>query len=350
MRRLLLILACFAVSAAGFSRLVWRETEWDFGAIKEVDGKATHGFVAVNAGVDTVSVESVRSSCGCTTSDFVPSRLLPGDSLTLSVTYNPSFRPGPFDKPLTVSTSGGNYRLSVKGRVVPTSHTLGKLFPKKVGGMRITNSAVVIGEVKQGGRRTANVMAYNASDDTLRLRADGLSEEFDFSVMPDTLPPGHLASVSVTCHPARGARVELRRLPLRLFAGEEKLAELEVTARVVPENGVRADFSGSPRIVAAADRLDFTPLSRGKKRKMELEVRNEGKSDLLISDAVAADSAVTVEKYPKKLKPGGTGKITVAVDGDKLPDGGVLNSSIAVYTNDPLNMTLQIRVVGASTK
>ena len=85
MRRLTVILTAALVAAAAYAQLQWKETAWDFGIIKEADGKVAHRFAYRNGGADTVVVKRTSSSCGCTTARLADTVILPGDSGSLLV-------------------------------------------------------------------------------------------------------------------------------------------------------------------------------------------------------------------------------------------------------------------------
>jgi hypothetical protein len=52
-------------SGSGAPRLKFKETSWDFGKIKQGE-IVSHEFVFTNEGDDTLKIERVASSCGCT--------------------------------------------------------------------------------------------------------------------------------------------------------------------------------------------------------------------------------------------------------------------------------------------
>ena len=60
------------------------------------------------------------------------------------------------------------------------------------------------------------------------------------------------------------------------------------------------------------------------------------------------DDAVAVKKTARCLKPGRKGKICITLDPSKMADGRLLNSSVVIFTNDPLQGTVQIRTVGTT--
>lgn len=94
------------------------ETEFDFGEIKELDGKVSHKFVFTNNSKKPIKILSVKPSCGCTTPDWSKKELKPGDDGYIIAEYNPRGRPGVFRKSLSVITSDNNRALIfIKGKV-----------------------------------------------------------------------------------------------------------------------------------------------------------------------------------------------------------------------------------------
>ena len=175
MRRLTVILTAALVAAAVSAQLQWKETAWDFGIIKEADGKVAHRFAYRNGGADTVVVKRTSSSCGCTTARLADTVILPGDSGSLLVEFNPSYRPGPFKKHVAVHTDKGTTQLQIAGKVRPEGETVGRIFPEKAGDLRLTSRTAVVGDVRQGHRRQTSVIAYNAGRDTLDLSFETVS-------------------------------------------------------------------------------------------------------------------------------------------------------------------------------
>ena len=93
----------------------------DFGTIKEADGLATFVFEFTNTGTDPLILKNVQPSCGCTTPDWPKEPILPGKKSAIKVSYNPSGRPGSFEKSITVTSDGnpGTQVLKINGIVTP---------------------------------------------------------------------------------------------------------------------------------------------------------------------------------------------------------------------------------------
>ncbi len=95
------------------------ETTFDFGKIPQ--GKpVTHIFTVENIGNDSLKIENVQASCGCTTPEWTKTPIAKGGKTTIKVGYN-SAAEGVFDKTITVYYNGGQVKvLNIKGIVWKT--------------------------------------------------------------------------------------------------------------------------------------------------------------------------------------------------------------------------------------
>ena len=134
MKRLLSILILAAISlslkAQGLQTslkpsaeiLVLKETSFDFGKISQ--GKpVTHEFVLINAAKDTLKLENVQASCGCTTPVWKKDPVAPGETTNINVGYN-ALAEGVFEKVVTIYYNGGQMKtVTIKGNVYKTPAT-----------------------------------------------------------------------------------------------------------------------------------------------------------------------------------------------------------------------------------
>lgn len=105
--------------ADGVAQIAFAQRTFDFGVIKEKDGPVTHEFEFTNTGDGNLLILKATAECGCTRPSFPEKPVAPGKSGKLKVTYNPTGRPGGFDKVVTVTTNGNprKVRLKIRGTV-----------------------------------------------------------------------------------------------------------------------------------------------------------------------------------------------------------------------------------------
>ncbi len=98
--------------------LNFNEKEFDFGEIKELEGKVSHKFIFTNTGGKPIKILSVKPSCGCTTPNWSKNEIKPGKEGFIIAEYNPKGRPGVFRKSLSVVTNDNKRSLLfIKGKV-----------------------------------------------------------------------------------------------------------------------------------------------------------------------------------------------------------------------------------------
>ena len=103
---------------ANSQELKFNEREFDFGQIKEMDGKVSHKFVFTNNSKKSIQILTVKPSCGCTTPDWSKKEVKPGKEGFIVAEYNPKGRPGVFRKSLSVVTSDNKRSvIFIKGKV-----------------------------------------------------------------------------------------------------------------------------------------------------------------------------------------------------------------------------------------
>ncbi|NIA03548.1 MAG: DUF1573 domain-containing protein [Nitrospirae bacterium] len=82
---LLVVLSGITVLAA--SQITVDNAVYEFGTALE-GVVVTHTFVLTNAGDETLVISSVRTSCGCTTTDLAKKDLAPGESVNLDAVFD----------------------------------------------------------------------------------------------------------------------------------------------------------------------------------------------------------------------------------------------------------------------
>lgn len=114
-----ILLATGIASAQQKAVISAEQTSYDFGTIKEADGKVSHTFQIKNDGNMPLVITRVIASCGCTTPEWTKEPIAPGKTGDIKVTYDPSGRPGPFTKTISVYSNGktGSFILTIRGEV-----------------------------------------------------------------------------------------------------------------------------------------------------------------------------------------------------------------------------------------
>ncbi len=97
--------------------LVLKENSYDFGKIPQ-GRPVTHDFFVSNpSSTDTLKIEDVHASCGCTTPEWNREPVAPNGSTKIKVGYN-AYSESPFEKTVTITYNGGQTKMiTIKGLV-----------------------------------------------------------------------------------------------------------------------------------------------------------------------------------------------------------------------------------------
>lgn len=125
MKRIIYLILALCVVSVSFAqkttgaKIASEVTDYDFGVIKEADGKVSYTFVIRNEGTKPMVITRVISACGCTVPEYDTKPIEAGKTSNIKVTFDPTGRPGPFVKTIAVYSNGkdGSFILRIKGVV-----------------------------------------------------------------------------------------------------------------------------------------------------------------------------------------------------------------------------------------
>lgn len=86
------------------SDIRYETSAYDFGKIKQGES-VSHSFKFTNTGKSPLIITSAVASCGCTTPTWPKTPVMPGDTGSISVTFNSRGKSGLQDKLITVTAN-----------------------------------------------------------------------------------------------------------------------------------------------------------------------------------------------------------------------------------------------------
>jgi hypothetical protein len=127
----------------------FNKTVHDFGDININSGAHSYSFIFRNISDQPVVIQTVISSCGCTTPEWTRNPVQPGEKGKINVTFLNDQGPYPFDKSLTVYVTGSSRPiiLRIKGVVNQRPKTAKQQFPIKLGSIGIKRNPVEYGQI-----------------------------------------------------------------------------------------------------------------------------------------------------------------------------------------------------------
>ena len=356
MKKYLLFILLFAVSATALAELRWLNKEYDFGVIDEDMGKVTGQIRFVNESDSDVVIRSVRVTCGCTASSYPRRPIASGDTAVIEITYNPYGRPGKFSKESYVITNTVPRRtkITVRGNVVGEEYTVRKLYPVSVGDLKMKSMIANLGEMKKHSTRISTLKAYNQNHDSLRITFENVPKHISIIPVPEIVPPADVTAFTIYYNASRkndwgSVSDSFDIVATSVKTGEQFRGKAEAIAYIVEDFGklTKEQLRDAPRLSINNSKIDCGVLDRQstKKKKYMFELQNCGKDPLKIRKIYCSNKKISINPVNGIVKKGGKVKVSVTLV-PNLQNGDVLNEKIMIITNDPSHSQAFVRIVG----
>jgi hypothetical protein len=303
-----------AGATEGTPRLELSSTEWDFG-VKWYGEPCSTEITIANAGDALLKILNVRSSCGCTVAKPKKRELAPGESDTMSLSYNTKRNKQQVSQTVTLETNDPQQRrvaIRVKGEV----RHLFEATPAN----RIT-----FGKIERSEVATETIELRNNREEKVFLKLKDLEESAPFQIKLEAVEPGVFYKLSATTRP-----------PLKLGSNSARI-ELETGLEEFPTIEIPASVYIAPRVAVTPPRLSVT--SRVTKRFQRLvSVTYSGDKPVAIKEIRSSHpDLITAEVMPQKpARPESLRrfhKIRVWLPAyNEMPDEG---AQLEIFTDDP---------------
>lgn len=350
-RTLLIFTAlCLLAAAAAPARaqLVFEPAAWDFGTIREADGRVSHTFTGENRGDKPVVLLDVVTSCGCTVPRFSRKPVRPGERTEIVVTFDPANRPGTFVKELGVYSSERRKiaSLTIRGNVLERERSVEELYPTDAGGgLRLNTTLSAFSYIYRGRRVQGSAGYINTSDKPvaleLRPRSRSGALEIDY---PRLIAPGQRGEIALSYFVPRDAP---------RYGTLSDTFEVAVDGRsngtLLMVHGIGVDDPADcgknrPEAQLSENIVKFGAVKRrGPVARQHFTLSNTGRGELIVR-AVESDGRFATTLAPGiRIAPGGSRSFEVSFDPAKA-DYGVVADRLMIVTNDPARPMRRLRL------
>ncbi|MDT8308970.1 MAG: DUF1573 domain-containing protein [Bacteroidales bacterium] len=324
-----------------------------FGNINEVDGKVTHKFIFENVGDDTLLIKRVKPGCGCTSSNWTKTPVLPGEQGFISATFNPANRKGKFTKGISITTNelkNPNKSLIIEGHIIPRPPSFKDTFRIQLGNLWVTKNSFSFMNIMNTQKIWDTVLVFNNNDKAMTLSIkQPLLPHIEVAVSSEVLQPKQRGFIAVGYDavkkgglgPFYGENIRLNTndsiQPLKIFHVAADIKE--DFSHLTDEERAK-----SPKIVFENPTFDFGTAKTGDVVKHTFSFTNQGLSDLIIHRTQAACSCTATMPTKKNLKPGESAEI--ALQFNTSGRKGKQVKTITVITNDYANPKTVLTIKG----
>lgn len=343
----------FSASAQQGAVIQSDELTYNFGTITEEAGLASHVFVIKNTGGAPLVINRVTASCGCTRPEWSKEPVGPGKSTELKVSYDPTGRPGPFTKIVSIYSNGkkGSYNVAIKGTVTPRPFRPDFSYPYSIGELKIHTKTVLFSSVMPTETEGERVMVINSGKEDLEIRLDKLPSYLIAEISPKVLSPGETGEITLLFDGHLVKKPGRYSLFLNLIVGEGKK---EVKGNIHVSANVVDDFSklsatakaNAPQIQLSSTLVDFGALPNKGKVSREFKVTNIGKSRLVIHSISSENELLSIQGSKREIKPGTTVTYTVQLHPKEIKTK--LETLINIVCNDPNGPVRLIKVTASN--
>ena len=347
-----LCMALVAVAMMGQDPVItFTKTEHDFGKINEADGRVSTVFEFKNEGMAPLILSNVRASCGCTTPTWTKEPIEPGQTGSITVTYNPNGRPGRFQKTVTITSNATEptKRVYIKGEVIPKQAKPENQFKLSVGDLSMKTLTLDLGTIKKGDVKQGELEYTNLTkeDHKVELATNSADSYLANQVTLASVKPSEVGKFIFVLD------TKSTKLygPVEVYAyvvvdGKKNISEpykLTIKANIVEDfSTLTVEQKQKAPIIEVAPRVELGKVATGKVVKGQITVKNIGVNPLEVRRVMSADKYVTL-KAPKALKSGKKGAITIEINTKGMAAGNYTRE-VTIISNDYINSIKRIKV------
>lgn len=343
----LILLTLCALTASAQEHLSFRPDTWDFGTIRETDGRVSHTFTGVNRGDSPLVILDVVTTCGCTVPEFTKRPIRPGEKTTIKVTFDPTNRPGAFTKELGVYSSERRKiaTLTVRGSVTPRTKTTEELYPVDAGGgLRLASTLCTFSYIREGQQVQSAIGCINTSNRPVRLELHPKESSGLLAAdYPRELAPGQTAEINLMyLNPEGAPRYGSLRDALEVRADGRGNGTL-IVAHGIGIDKSPADARRTPKLQITENIIKFGPVKHNAPQQQRtFTLTNTGDGELIVR-AVETGGKVATTLTPGQRIPAGSSFTAKATLDPGRQEYGVVTDFVTIITNDPTRPMRRLR-------
>ena len=331
--------------------ITFEKTEHDFGKINEADGRVSTVFEFKNEGMAPLILSNVRASCGCTTPTWTKEPIEPGKTGTITVTYNPTGRPGRFQKTVTITSnaSEATKRVYIKGEVIPKAAKPANKYTISVGALSMKSKTLDLGTIKKGESKSGELEYANLTKEDHHVElATNAADAFLISQVTLADVKADQTGKFVFAIDSKNPKLygPQEAYAFVVIDGKKEIDEahkLTIKANVVEDfSGLTVEQKQQAPIIEVPAEYNAGKVVKGKNLKFSFPIKNIGANPLEIRRVYAADKALNV-KQPKAVKSGKKSNVSVEINTKNMTPGAY-GREVVVITNDYLNPIKRVKI------
>lgn len=335
-----LLMACSMVCNA---QVVFDSTYFDFGTIHEGDGPVSTVFRFRNISSDTVFIQSIATSCGCTTTQHNNAGIAPGAKDSVRVNFDPSGLSLDVYRYIYVCFRNIDdcQELMICANIEPSPLTMRQIYPIRLSdSIGVTNRQIDWNYITYGTQSSKTVIIANISNTLSRIDLSAANPEIDIDA-PAAIKGNQVEPVVITYNiPTTTQRIGPRHDTVNVLIDGIQARPLVIDAHVTDNVSMEGDYAS-----IHCSQTDFNVSSWKKKVRMPITITNVGNAPLVIHHIENDVHSQLELEEGQIIYPGHLVQTNVRVVRSARSDRKQGYEFIHLYTNAPMRLVYQLRVV-----
>jgi len=342
---ILLSVVC-AVQMAAQPVIRFDTLEYDFGEVRELGGIVQYRFVYQNVGDKPLIINTVHTSCGCTSPAWSKEPVLPTKSGYIDVSFDPRDRPGAFTKSIIVDCNATekSITLYISGNVMPRPEPLSSSYPYEMLDLRLKATTVNYGKIIAGQTATKEIEVVNPSKANLVIApdADNTPPYMQISAKPSILKPGEKGVIKCQFNTAKYGDYDYVQFDVPILVNTYSYA-LHVKG-IIYENFTEKDKKNAPVLTLTESSIDLGEIPSGEVKICRINYKNTGADTLRIRAVRNACDCISIRIDTPAVAPGAEGTITAIFNSEGR--SGKQERYLTIITNSAVTQQVMCKIKG----
>ncbi len=312
---------------------------WDFGNINEMGGSVRHEFKFVNTGKAPVKISDIKTTCGCTSTNYTVNEVNPGDTGSVFAVFEPEGKQGPFEKTISILSNGDPslVDLTIRGVVHATKLKQNDVFRYKYGNLAVPNNVIELNQVKHNSYDSLELAFFNMGNKRIYFYKIESPPNIQVIKSFDNVLPNSEYTLKVRYFPRKPVEFGPVRQEIKVYTNDDSLPVKIFTfnANIVEDFGNldKKTLKEAPKFFVKNNTIDFGNVQLFSSPSGEFEIRNKGKKDLEIRRVIKNCTCLIPDLSSRTIKKGETAKLKVVWSTVNM--AGPDSKTIKLITNDP---------------
>ncbi len=342
---ILLSVVC-AVQMAAQPVIRFDTLEYDFGEVRELGGIVQYRFVYQNVGDKPLIINTVHTSCGCTSPAWSKEPVLPSKSGYIDVSFDPRDRPGAFTKSIIIDCNATekSITLYISGNVMPRPEPLSSSYPYEMLDLRLKATTVNYGKIIAGQTATKEIEVINPSKANLVIApdADNTPPYMQISAKPSILKPGEKGVIKCQFNTAKYGDYDYVQFDVPILVNTYSYA-LHVKG-IIYENFTEKDKKNAPILTLTESSIDLGEIPSGEVKICRINYKNTGADTLRIRAVRNACDCISIRIDTPTVAPGAEGTITAIFNSEGR--SGKQERYLTIITNSAVTQQVMCKIKG----